>query len=367
MDYFTLLTQTGATKITAAAANNTTVNLTHIAVGDGAGSVVMPDASQTALVGETYKTQLSDLKVDDNNSNWLVAVGYIPSDIGNFWVREVGIFDEDGDLIAVGNYPETFKPVMANNVAKDLYISVIIETSNAEAVTLTIDPSIVMASRLYVEENFSNKQHKHDEEYAALGGSELQRFKVADAEEDDEAVNVNQLNSKANISSPAFTGTPTAPTAAVGDSSTKIATTAFVATANNSKANISSPAFTGTPTAPTAAVGTNTTQLATTAFVLANSIQDAQFTQSLATNGYQKLPSGLIIQWGARSVAANSGQTFSFPIAFPTACAGFSTNNYASNYGSFPLLGGRPISNSQFVLQNVEESALTVYWIAIGY
>ncbi|MFA6684634.1 MAG: phage tail protein, partial [Arcobacteraceae bacterium] len=261
MDYFTLLTQTGATKITAAAANNTTVNLTHIAVGDGAGSVVMPDASQTALVGETYKTQLSDLKVDDNNSNWLVAVGYIPSDIGNFWVREVGIFDEDGDLIAVGNYPETFKPVMANNVAKDLYISVIIETSNAEAVTLTIDPSIVMASRLYVEENFSNKQHKHDEEYAALGGSELQRFKVADAEEDDEAVNVNQLNSKANISSPAFTGTPTAPTAAVGDSSTKIATTAFVATANNSKANISSPAFTGTPTAPTAAVGDSSTKI----------------------------------------------------------------------------------------------------------
>jgi hypothetical protein len=196
MDYFTLLTQTGATKITAAATNNTTVNLTHIAVGDGAGSVVMPDASQTALVGETYKTQLSDLKIDDNNSNWLVAVGYIPSDIGNFWVREVGIFDEDGDLIAVGNYPETFKPVMANNVAKDLYISVIMETSNAEAVTLEIDPSIVMASRLYVEENFSNKQHNHNNEYAALNGSELQRFKVADAEGDDEAVSRSQMYAK---------------------------------------------------------------------------------------------------------------------------------------------------------------------------
>ncbi|PHO09783.1 hypothetical protein CPG37_07135 [Malaciobacter canalis] len=169
MEYFTLLTQKGSEKVAAATAANTTVNLTYIALGDGNGTVPMPDASKEALVNEVYRAPLNELRVDENNANWLVAEGYVPSDEGNFWVREVGIFDSDGDLIIIGNYPETFKPITSNGVAKDLYMKVITEVSSADAVTLQVDPSVVMASQDYVNERLkdkSDKDHNHDEKYA---------------------------------------------------------------------------------------------------------------------------------------------------------------------------------------------------------
>lgn len=216
MEYFTLITSIGASKIALATANNTTLALTHIAVGDGAGNIAMPDASRTALVNETYRASLTDLTVDENNTNWVVAVGYIPSNEGNFWVREVGIFDVDGDLIAIGNYPETFKPVTADGVAKDLYMKVIFEVSSLESITLQVDPSLVMASREYVNNGLGNKSekthkhnwseieqkpitfppssHSHDSVYAKLGGLATQGFKVKDAVADDEAINKKQLN-----------------------------------------------------------------------------------------------------------------------------------------------------------------------------
>jgi phage-related tail fiber protein len=163
MEYFTLLTKIGAEKIAAATAANTTVALAEIALGDGNGTVPMPDASKTALVNEVYRAPLNDLRVDENNANWLVAEGYVPSDEGNFWVREVGIFDSDGDLIIIGNYSETFKPVTADGVAKDLYMKVITEVSSADAVTLQVDPSVVMASQDYVNERLKDKAEKTHE------------------------------------------------------------------------------------------------------------------------------------------------------------------------------------------------------------
>ncbi len=163
MEYFTLLTQIGAQKIAAATAANTTVALAEIALGDGNGTVPMPDASKTALVNEVYRAPLNDLRVDENNANWLVAEGYVPSDEGNFWVREVGVFDSDGDLIIIGNYPETFKPITSNGVAKDLYMKVITEVSSADAVTLSVNPSVVMASQEFVNERLKDKAEKTHE------------------------------------------------------------------------------------------------------------------------------------------------------------------------------------------------------------
>lgn len=175
MEYFTLLTQIGAQKIAAATAANTTVALAEIALGDGNGTVPMPDASKTALVNEVYRAPLNDLRVDENNANWLVAEGYVPSDEGNFWVREVGIFDADGDLIIIGNYSETFKPVTADGVAKDLYMKVITEVSSADAVTLLVDPSVVMASQEFVNERLKNRP-TNEEMHTAI--SAIQTFPI---------------------------------------------------------------------------------------------------------------------------------------------------------------------------------------------
>jgi hypothetical protein len=97
-----------------------------------------------------------------------------------------------------------------------------------------------------------------------------------------EFVNISvAIATKADLASPTFTGSPVLPTGttgvtqSAGNSSTLLATTAFVTTADALKANIASPTFTGTPAAPTASVDTNTTQIATTAFVVAQVADDA--------------------------------------------------------------------------------------------
>jgi hypothetical protein len=77
----------------------------------------------------------------------------------------------------------------------------------------------------------------------------------------------SDMNAKAPLASPNFTGIPLAPTANAGTNTTQVATTAFVTGGLNLKANLAGPTFTGVPAAPTASAGTNTTQLATTAFV----------------------------------------------------------------------------------------------------
>lgn len=197
MDYFTLLTNLGAQKIAAAMAANTTIDLTEIAIGDGNGAVPVPNITQTALVHEVFRTELSELKVDAVNTNQIIARAVIPASEGNFWVREVGIFDADGDLIAVGNYPETYKSILTQGAAKEIDLMVVFEVANTEVVQLVIDPSIVMASQEYVNGKVANKaesNHNHDTTYAKLGGLNNQKFKVGDAEEDDDAVNKKQLN-----------------------------------------------------------------------------------------------------------------------------------------------------------------------------
>lgn len=187
MEYFTLLTQLGAVKIAAATAANTTVKLAHIAVGDGNGIVPIPNDSKTALVNEVFRTSLNNLQVDESNDNWIITEGYISSNDGNFWIREVGLFDVDGDLIAIGNYPETFKPLMTDGVAKDLYIKVIIEVSSSDNVTIQIDSSVVMASHEYVKNELKK--------YALINGDKAQRFEVADAQNGTEAISKKQLES----------------------------------------------------------------------------------------------------------------------------------------------------------------------------
>ncbi|SHN77163.1 phage tail protein [Desulfitobacterium chlororespirans] len=146
--FYTLLTNIGMAKIANAQALGTTVNLTHIAVGDGNGAYYNPTASRTALAREVWRGQISSIDVDADNPNWIVIDGVIPTSDGGFMVREAGVFDGAGDLIAIGKYPETYKPVVAEGSAKDLYIRLIIEVSNATTVTLKIDPAVVLATKI---------------------------------------------------------------------------------------------------------------------------------------------------------------------------------------------------------------------------
>lgn len=282
--FYTLLTDIGAAKLASAAALGVPLKITQMAVGDGGGVLPTPSAQQTKLVSEKRRADLNMLYIDPQNSSQIIAEQVIPETEGGWWIREVGLFDETGALIAVGNCPESYKPQLAEGSGRTQTVRMVLITSSTDNITLKIDPSVVLATRKYVDDKVLELKVYVDELMAA-------HLAAADPH--------TQYAPKA---SPTFTGTPKAPTAAAGNNTTQLATTAFVqaalialvngapatldtlkeiaaainndpnfsTTINNAlalKAPLASPVLTGTPTAPTAAQTANNTQIATTAFV----------------------------------------------------------------------------------------------------
>ncbi len=255
-----------------------------MAVGDGGGALPTPDAKQTALVNEKRRAALNMLYIDPQNSSQIIAEQVIPENEGGWWIREVGLFDESGALIAVGNCPESYKPQLAEGSGRTQTVRMVLITSSTDNITLKIDPAVVLATRKYVDDEVLELKLYVDDQM---------RNHIAAQDPH------TQYAQKHN---PTFTGEPKAPTPAAGNNTTRIATTEFVqaaitalingapatldtlkeiaaainndpkfsTTINNAlalKAPLSSPALTGTPTAPTAAQSVNNTQIATTAFV----------------------------------------------------------------------------------------------------
>lgn len=150
--FYTLVTTVGLAKLANAQALGTTVNLVTLKAGDSGGAYRNPAQGDTALVGQVWTGNINQITTDSENPNWVIVEAVIPTDVGGFYIREVGLFDDAGDLIAIGKYPETYKPTLAAGSGKDLYIRMILEISNAAQVTLKIDPAIVLASRKYVDD-----------------------------------------------------------------------------------------------------------------------------------------------------------------------------------------------------------------------
>ncbi|ENE0814262.1 phage tail protein [Escherichia coli] len=282
--FYTLLTDIGAAKLASAAALGVPLKITHMAVGDGGGVLPTPDAKQTALVNEKRRAALNMLYIDPQNRSQIIAEQVIPENEGGWWIREVGLFDESGALIAVGNCPESYKPQLAEGSGRTQTVRIVLITSSTDNITLKIDPAVVLATRKYVDDKALELKVYVDDLMAKHLAAPDPHSQYAPKE------------------SPTFTGTPKAPTPAAGNNTTQLATTAFVqaaltalingapatldtlkeiavainndpkfsTTINNAlalKAPLSSPALTGTPTAPTAAQSVNNTQIATTAFV----------------------------------------------------------------------------------------------------
>ncbi|MDD9037407.1 phage tail protein [Escherichia coli] len=256
--FYTLLTDMGAAKLASAAALGVPLKITHMAVGDGGGTLPTPDAKQSALVNEKRRDALNMLYIDPQNSSQIIAEQVIPENEGGWWIREVGLFDESGALIAVGNCPESYKPQLAEGSGRTQTVRMVLITSSTDNITLKIDPSVVLATRKYVDDKVLELKVYVDDLMA-------KHLAAADPH-----------TQYAPKDSPTLTGTPKTPTAPAGTNTTQIASTAFVqavVTALNNalalKAPLASPALTGTPTAPTAAQTANNTQIATTAFVKA--------------------------------------------------------------------------------------------------
>ncbi|HIB8990888.1 TPA: phage tail protein [Citrobacter braakii] len=149
--YLALLTNIGAAKLAKATALGTKVEITQLAVGDGNGVLPTPNPAQTALVHERRRAPLNMLTVDPANVSQIIAEQVIPEDVGGWWIREIGLFDKDGDMVAIANCAETYKPQLQEGSGRVQVIRVILIVSSTEAVTLKIDPAVVLATRQYVD------------------------------------------------------------------------------------------------------------------------------------------------------------------------------------------------------------------------
>ncbi|WP_342558765.1 phage tail protein [Metasolibacillus sp. FSL K6-0083] len=150
--YGTIITNIGLAQIANAQVTQQKVGLEHIALGDGNGSYYIPTANQSALVNEVWRGPVSNVTIDPANDNRIIIEGLIPTTAGGFTIREIAVFDDQNQLIAVGQYPEKYKPQLSEGVAEETLIQFVIETNNVDAVELSIDPTIIIASREYVDE-----------------------------------------------------------------------------------------------------------------------------------------------------------------------------------------------------------------------
>ncbi|EKS6929041.1 phage tail protein [Enterobacter bugandensis] len=254
--FYTLLTEIGAAKLASAAALGVPLKITQMAVGDGGGVLPTPSAQQTRLIAEKRRADLNMLYSDPQNSSQIIAEQVIPETEGGWWIREVGLFDDTGALIAVGNCPESYKPQLAEGSGRTQTVRMVLITSSTDTITLKIDPAVMLATRKYVDDKVLELKVYVDDLMA-------KHLAAADPH-----------SQYAPKESPTLTGTPKTPTAPAGTNTTQIASTAFVQAVvsllNNAlglKAPLANPALTGTPTAPTAAQTANNTQIANTAFV----------------------------------------------------------------------------------------------------
>lgn len=154
--YYTILTEKGAALLANATALGVPLKLSQMAVGDGNGTMPNPIASQTKLVNEVRRAAINTISIDENNQNQIIAEQVIPENEGGWFIHEIGLFDDKGNLIAVGNCPATYKPKLAEGSGRTQIIRMIIIVDNVDSVAIKIDPSVVLATREYVEKLLSS-------------------------------------------------------------------------------------------------------------------------------------------------------------------------------------------------------------------
>ncbi|WP_265574883.1 phage tail protein [Clostridium botulinum] len=149
--FYTILTKVGKAKIANATALGNKVNFTTLKVGDGGGKYYNPTEEQEDLVNEVWQGNINSIRVDENNPNWVVIEVIIPSSVGGFMIREAGVFDDENNMLAIGKYPETYKPQAQDGSTKDLVIRTNLEISNTSSVTLKVDPTVILATKKDIE------------------------------------------------------------------------------------------------------------------------------------------------------------------------------------------------------------------------
>ncbi len=279
----TVITDTGAKKLAQAAApDGKPVRLTHMAVGDGGGTLPTPDSKQTRLVHEVWRHTVNRVILDATHQNRIIAELVIPPETGGFWIREIGVFDEHGDLIAVGNTAESYKPAVAEGSGRAQTFRTILTVSSTATVALTVDNTMVMATVDYVDDKLKEHEQSRRHPDASLTAKGfVQLSSATNSDSETLAATPKAVKAAYDLANAKYTAQDASTTrkglvqlsSATNSTSETLAATSKAVKAvmdeTNKKAPLNSPALTGTPTTPTAQQGTNNTQIASTAFVMA--------------------------------------------------------------------------------------------------
>ena len=315
--YFALLTSQGAAKLANATALGTKLQITEMALGDGGGTLPTPDASQTRLIGEKRRAPLNSLTVDAANSSQIIAEQIIPESEGGFWIREIGLFDADGVLLAVANCAETYKSQLQEGSGRTQTVRMILIVNSTTAVTLKIDPSVVLATRKYVDNAVIEVKDYADSlmgKHVAADNPHGQYLQTASAlaEIRDAGLVAELLKNRG-----------------LGEAAKR-----SVGTGNNQLPDMNA------------------------------------FTSFKSNNGYFRLPNGIIIQWGNSALAQQTTTVVTLPISFPNAgLMALANKGWALNTAGDYTVGIQTNGPSSIKITNTGAGTALqgIWWLALGY
>jgi phage-related tail fiber protein len=166
--FFAILTAVGEAKQANATALGQPWTFAQMGVGDANGTDPIPNRAQTRLINEWRRASVNQVRTDPANPNIIITEQVIPADVGGKWIREIGLYDADGDLVAVANCAPSFKPLLVQGTGKTQIIRMNFIVANTASIVLKIDPAIVLATREYVDTQIIEAMAKMDFKHSVL-------------------------------------------------------------------------------------------------------------------------------------------------------------------------------------------------------
>ncbi|HDX8367421.1 TPA: phage tail protein [Aeromonas dhakensis] len=339
-NFFAILTNQGAAKLANATALGVPLRLTTMAVGDGNGQAVTPTPSATKLVNEKRRAQLNTLFADPLNASQLVAEQIIPETVGGWWIRELGLYDDTGTLIAVANCPDTYKPLLSEGSGRTQVIRMVLIVSSTSAVELKIDPAVVLATRKYVDDAL--KAHKESRDHPDASETEKGFSRFATQTEVNETVAANRKADAVVTVQKLWGWVKQATETVLG----------MMKVATQSQTN----------------AGTADDVVITPKKLLSG------FTINLGATGYIILPAwlgGVIMQWGVLNTETAGKAIVTFPVAYPSACVNVTIGETTANDQGGNMWASQGANRTGFtgIVRNSGGSPVSdgAYYFSIGY
>ncbi|EIQ2888381.1 phage tail protein [Salmonella enterica] len=165
----TIITDYGKQRLIAAMSpGGTKLTLTQMAVGDGGGNPTNPDTTSTALVNEVWRAAVNSVTVDKKHPNIIIVELLIPAEVGGFWVREAGIYDEFNKLVAICSLPASEKPLLEQGSGRAQTVRMTLIVSDTSIVNITIDSTTIMATNEYVDNSLEEHEKSRNHPDATL-------------------------------------------------------------------------------------------------------------------------------------------------------------------------------------------------------